>query len=117
MPLGKSVCRSASRLGDPFAPAARSAVLARPRARRRLVVRVVAVAGAGLVVCFAAVWLVAPGILWLWWRWAPSEAARVKVRPHSGHLNSVVAVVVFAVGVGGIAGLLLGVGDHDCNRL
>jgi hypothetical protein len=80
-PLGNSACRSASRLTTAAAPSrearrVRAAVRRRPLAAaltlRRLLVRA----------------LLAPATPWARLRWAPSEAARVNVFPHSGQVSS-----------------------------
>jgi hypothetical protein len=102
MPFGKSVRRRASRSVEPLpaelARLAGAVVRAPVRARRRraaLPVDEVVDEPARV----AGVRLVAPGILWVWRRWAPSDAARVNVRPHSGQTNSVVFAVSIFVAV------------------
>jgi hypothetical protein len=90
-PLGKRVWRSRSRSMLLLLSRGRvrgvvaAAVfrLADPRLRPVLVPEDLA-AGAVLVVRL----LLAPVTPWARLRWAPSEAARLNVLPHSGHLNS-----------------------------
>jgi hypothetical protein len=94
IPFGNSFWRSASRSSDPSRLArARGGLLTARlvRARRVLVVAVADVARP-LVRRFARLWLAAPTTPCACLRWAPSAAARVNVRPHSGHLNSSVVL-------------------------
>jgi hypothetical protein len=90
MPFGNSFCRSASRSTDPSRLARARGELPTARLVRRRRVLVVAVADVArpLVRRFARLWLTAPTTPCACLRWAPSAAARVNVRPHSGHLNS-----------------------------
>jgi hypothetical protein len=83
-PVGNSVCRSVSRSTRAVRGRLRDADGPRP-----LVALVAAVPRRVVPRCFA----VAPATPCAWRRCAPRAAARPNVRPHSGHLNAVLALL------------------------
>jgi hypothetical protein len=101
IPFGKSARRSASwstpRLGRLGALVGAAATVLVRR------VRVAAVLRAALR-RLRAFWEV-PATPWIRARWAPSDAGRVNVLPHSGQISSLLAGLVAVVGFAGVARL------------